>query len=399
TLWNVYAFFVTYANADGFDPSEHGTVRAAERPVLDRWILSQLAATVQAARTGLESYDATGAGRRIQAFVDDLSNWYVRRARRRFWNPGGEGGDDTRAAFQTLHECLVTTATLLAPFTPFVADELWGTLAAGRGDQPGSVHLADYPEPDVERIDAPLDDAMRVAREIVELGRRIRVESKVRTRQPLAGAVVHHRGDREPLAGLFGLIADELNVKDVAFAESADELGTWRAKPNFSVLGPRLGGRVKQVADALAHDDGTLASILAGGTATEVPARDGPVLLAPGDVDLTQQTREGWGVAADAGLTVALELELDDALRNEGVARELIRIVQDARKATDLQVSDRIAIGVEAGPRLSAALDDYGEVVAAETLATGIEPRALAGAPRHEGMIEEEPVVVTLRRV
>ncbi|MEX0754016.1 MAG: isoleucine--tRNA ligase [Actinomycetota bacterium] len=399
TLWNVYAFFVTYANADGFDPSEHGTVRAAERPVLDRWILSQLAATVQAARTGLESYDATGAGRRIQAFVGDLSNWYVRRARRRFWNPGGEGGDDTRAAFQTLHECLVTTATLLAPFTPFVADELWGTLAAGRGDQPGSVHLADYPEPDVERIDAPLDDAMRVAREIVELGRRIRVESKVRTRQPLAGAVVHHRGDREPLAGLFGLIADELNVKDVAFAESADELGTWRAKPNFSVLGPRLGGRVKQVADALAHDDGTLASILAGGTATEVPARDGPVLLAPGDVDLTQQTREGWGVAADAGLTVALELELDDALRNEGVARELIRIVQDARKATDLQVSDRIAIGVEAGPRLSAALDDYGEVVAAETLATGIEPRALAGAPRHEGMIEEEPVVVTLRRV
>ena len=200
TLWNVYAFFVTYANAEGFDPSEPFPP-AAERPALDRWALSQLAHTVRIAREGLESYDATGAGRRIQAFVDDLSNWYVRRARRRFWNPGAEGnGDDARAAFHTLHTCLVTVAQLLAPFTPFISEELWRNLAADRDGAPMSVHLSDYPVADDEAVDTALDEAMDAARAIVELGRRIRVETRSRTRQPLSEAVVHYPGDHAALS-------------------------------------------------------------------------------------------------------------------------------------------------------------------------------------------------------
>ncbi len=194
TLWNVYSFFVTYADADGFEPGTEAPP-LDRRPVLDRWVLSQLANTVERAREGLDAYDATGAGRAIETFVDDLSNWYVRRSRRRFWNPGGADAGDGAAAFHTLYESLVTVATLLAPFTPFVSEALWRNLAAGREGRPDSVHLADYPMADAAARDEVLDAAMAAARDIVGLGRTVRVETKTRVRQPLAKAVVHYAGD------------------------------------------------------------------------------------------------------------------------------------------------------------------------------------------------------------
>ncbi|MGH2651953.1 MAG: class I tRNA ligase family protein, partial [Actinomycetota bacterium] len=259
TLWNVYSFFVTYANAAGFEV-EARAIPPEDRPLLDRWVLSQLAQTVYEARDGLDRYDATGAGRRIARFVHDLSNWYVRLARRRFWDPGGAGGADTAAAFLTLHECLVTVAQLLAPFTPFVAEEIWGNLAAGRSGAAESVHLSDYPMLRDGVIDPGLDEAMRAARDIVELGRRIRTEARVKVRQPLLEAVVHHAGDRAALEPLLPLVAHELNVRAVLFAESTEQFGRWRAKPNFKLLGPRLGPGVKGVAVVLAQDDGSAAA-------------------------------------------------------------------------------------------------------------------------------------------
>jgi isoleucyl-tRNA synthetase len=397
TLWNVHAFFVTYANASGVELG--GAPPAAERPVLDRWILSRLAATVRAARDGLEAYDATGAGRRIQAFVDDLSNWYVRRARRRFWDPGGEGGGDVAGAFATLHECLVTLSRMLAPFTPFVAEALWRSLAAGRSGEPDSVHLTDYPLPDEERIDPGLDDAMGAARVIVELGRRVRAETRVRVRQPLAEAVVHYPGDHDALAPLLEIVGEELNVKDVAFAESAEQLGRWRAKPNFKTLGPRLGARVKQVAAALDEEDGTLAAALARGELVELTLASAPVSLGPDDVELTQETVAGWGVASDGGITVALELELTPELRREGLARELVRLIQDARKAAGLDVSDRIALAVVAGDDVAAALREHETYVAAETLATEVREGTLEDAAyRQDADVEGSPVTISLRR-
>ncbi len=241
TLWHVYSFFVLYSNAEGVDPDAGERTSPASRSVLDRWILSRLAGTVRDVREAMDAYDVTGAGRRIQTFVDDLSNWYVRRSRRRFWNPGGAGGEDTSAAFQTLHECLVTTATLLAPFTPFVAEELWSNLAADRAGRPDSVHLADYPQVHEAVIDPGLDEAMALARHVVELGRRIRTETKTRTRQPLARRGGASRPRRADFGELLDIVAEELNVKRVDLAGSAEAFGRWRAKPDFKVLGPRLG--------------------------------------------------------------------------------------------------------------------------------------------------------------
>jgi len=397
TLWNVYSFFVTYANAAGFEP-EARAIPPKDRPLLDRWVLSQLARTVREARDGLDRYDATGAGRRIARFVDDLSNWYVRLARRRFWDPGGARGADTAAAFLTLHECLVTVAQLLAPFTPFVAEEIWRNLAAGRDGAAESVHLSDYPMPRDGVIDPDLDEAMRAARDIVELGRRIRSEAKVKVRQPLLEAVVHHAGDRAALEPLLPLVAQELNVRAVLFAESTEQFGRWRAKPNFKVLGPRLGPRVKEVAAVLAQDDGSAAAALARGEAVALSTPSGEVRLEPADVDLVQETLEGWGVAGEGGLTVALELELTEELRREGVARDLVRLVQDARKAAGLEVTDRIALGVEAGDDIAEALSAFRDYVATETLATDLADRPIADASfRREGSIDGSPVTITLR--
>ncbi|HXF37896.1 MAG TPA: isoleucine--tRNA ligase, partial [Actinomycetota bacterium] len=393
TLWNVYAFFVTYANAGRFDPAAP-PVPAAERPALDRWALSRLAATVAEAREALERYDAAGAGRRIEAFVDDLSNWYVRRARRRFWDPGGEGGPDALAAFQTLHTCLVTVATLLAPFTPFVAEELWGNLGAPLHPGWDSVHLADYPSPDrfAAFRDEGLDEAMAAARRIVELGRRVRTETRTKVRQPLTEAVVHHTGDRGGLEPLLGLVAEELNVKRVVFAERAEELGRWRARPNYRALGPKLGRSVQDVARALAEDDGSIAGALARGETVAVATPGGEVALGPQDVDLVQEVRTGWGVAAEGGTTVALDLEVTPELRLEGLARELVRAVQDARKAAGLDVSDRIALAIEARGEVAEALRRHPAYVADETLATLlVEGRLPDATYRAEATVARSP--------
>jgi len=396
TLWNVYSFFVTYANADGFDPSTPAPSRS-ERPLLDRWILSQLARTARTAREGLDAYDATGAGRAIQSFVEDLSNWYVRRSRRRFWNPGGDAAVDALAAFHTLYECLVTISTLLAPFTPFVAEALWRNLAADREGRPVSVHLADYPVADVDVLDEALDEAMAVARAIVELGRRVRVEHRVRTRQPLSGAVVHRAGDRAALSAVLDVVRDELNVKEIGFAGSIEELGRWHAKPNFKVLGPRLGPRVKEVATALAGDDGTLAGALARGETVTVSTREGEVSLGADDVDLTQDVAEGYGVASNGDVTLALALEITPELRREGLARELVRMIQDARKAGDLDVSDRIDLGVQTAGALAEALAAHRDDIAGETLALSVSDVALSGGYRQESEIDGIPVVITVR--
>ena len=397
-LWNIFAFYVTYANAGGIDPdAQDGGGDAGA--LMDRWIASQLAGTVREVRERMDAYDATGAGRRIQRFVEDLSTWYVRRSRRRFWNPGGVADDDTIVAFRSLHTSLVTVAQLLAPFTPFVSEALWRTLAAGRAGRPDSVHLSDFPVVHEAALDPGLDEAMAAARRVVELGRRVRVETKVRTRQPLAEAIAHIPGHSATMDALLPIIAEELNVKAVRVATSADAFGSWRAKPDFKVLGPRLGPRVKALAATLATDDGSVAERLAGGERIEVAIDDGPaVTIAPDDVELQRDALEGWGVASGGGYTVALELDISPALRQEGLARELVRIAQDARKAAGLDVGDRIVLGIDVDGELAEARDAHAGFIAAETLATELRAGTLEAASHTTSSdLDGVTVGVTLR--
>jgi isoleucyl-tRNA synthetase len=400
-LWNVFSFFVTYANASDIDVDELDPAAVGEETVMDRWISSQLAGTVGEVRARMEAYDATGAGRRVQTLVDDLSTWYVRRSRRRFWNPAGEADADTRVAFRTLHRCLVTLAQLLAPFTPFVAEALWRTLAADRAGRPSSVHLSDFPEVEAHRIDPGLDAAMATARQVVELGRRIRVETKVRTRQPLAEAIAHVPERTDDVEALLPTIADELNVHEVRFASSDDPFGTWRAKPDFKVLGPRLGPRVKAVAATLAADaDGAIAGRLATGEAVELSIDDGPsVTIGPDDVELARSALAGWGVASEGGITVALELALTPELEREGLARELVRAVQDARKNAGLDVSDRILLGIDGDEAVRKVASGWSAFIAGETLATQLLVGAIDGATHAEDVdVVGRPVRIELRR-
>ena len=349
-LWNTYAFYVLYANVN--EPLSEG-----EQSDLDRWIRSRLAATTERVRERMDDYDTTFAGRAIAEFVDDLSNWYVRLSRRRFW-------DGDRVAFETLHECLVTVAELVAPLTPFIADEIYENLD---GSEP-SVHLCDFPEPG-ER-DEQLEWDMRVVRDAVELGRAARAHAKLKVRQPLREAVVV-AADRERAAieRLDSLLTEELNVKSVRYVSEADELGRFELKPNYRALGPRFGKQMPQVAAAISSLDP--AKLRDGGSAgVSIDGQEHQI--GPEDVQMTLQPLDGYQVERSGTHAVALNLELDDELRREALAREVVHAVQAARKNAGLNVEDRIALTLGGDGQLLDAARAHEGYLARETLATSL---------------------------
>jgi isoleucyl-tRNA synthetase len=356
TLWNTYSFFALYANVNGVARDADG-----ERSDLDRWILSRLSATVEMASERLDDYDTTSAGRAIAAFVDDLSNWYVRLSRRRFWD--GDPG-----AMATLRECLITVARALAPLTPFVTDEIYENLD---GSEP-SVHLCDYPHPAPR--DAELERDMQVVRDAVELGRQGRSHGRLKLRQPLSEAViVAAPREREAVERLEQLVLDELNVKRLRYVSEADELGRWELKPNYRTLGPRFGKDMPRVADAVAALDATRAAetLRSGGTVgIAINGSEHPINA--DDVQLALQPLEGYQVERAGTHAVALNLELDDALRREGLAREIVHAVQNARKEAGLKVEDRISLTLGGDGELLEAARAYEDYVSGETLATSL---------------------------
>jgi isoleucyl-tRNA synthetase len=403
TLWNTYTFYVTYANID--EPDLAAAPAPADRPPLDRWVLSQLHAAIAVVRQAMEDYDATRAARRIAALVDDLSNWYVRRSRRRFWDPSRSAGDGTApagklGAYASLHECLATVAQLLAPFTPFLSEEIYRNLVAEQADgAPESVHLTDFPVPNHGLIDPALDEAMSVVRTIVSLGRQVRTESKVRIRQPLARATVYQSGDTRRLEPLLPLAAEELNVKEVSFAQSLEELTGWRARPKFAALGPRLGRTVQEVAAVLQNDEGSVAASLARGHDVTLSLPSGSVVLTPDDVDLVQETQEGWGLATEGSVAVALDLRPTGELKREGKVRDLIHHVQNLRKSAGLDVTDRIVLGIKAVPEVMAAVTSYRDQLAAEVLAVQILDQAVDDPlATSEISLDGETVGLSLRK-
>jgi isoleucyl-tRNA synthetase len=382
TYWNTVSFLVLYANASsaGSASGEAWTPESAssaplpaDRPLLDRWLLSELHACVRDVTASLEAFDTAAAGRRLAALIDDLSNWYVRRSRRRFWD--GPESADGAAAFATLHSALVTATKLMAPITPFLTDYVWGVLRPA--DEAESVHLSSWPGYDASLIDADLSTQMALARRLVELGRSARSAAAVRTRQPLSRALVGAAGFGSLPSALRELVADELNVHALESLDSVGgELVTYTVKPEFRSLGRRFGSSTPAVAAAIrSADPAALAHAVLAGTATIEVESLGAVSLSAEDLVVTQTPLEGWGVAVAGGETVALDLSVSDELRAEGMAREVVRLIQEARKSDGLEVTDRIAVRWSAGgPELAAALAAHGELIAGEVLAVSFGP-------------------------
>ena len=379
TLWNTYSFWVLYANAEGLTPSDF-----AEPPEptddLDRWALSRLQATIATVRERMDEFDCTAAGRAIAEYVEELSNWYVRLSRRRFW-------DGDASAFRTLRRCLLDVTKLLAPFTPFLADELYCNLAAGTGEDfeegRDSVHLCDFPAADPALADPDLEAAMEAVRLTVELGRAARAQAKAKVRQPLRRAViVANDAERAAIEARAALVTAELNVKELDFVTEEAELVSYAVKPNYRALGPRFGKRMPQVADAIeALDPAHVAAALADGREIGVSIDGTDHTIGPDDLNLALQPLEGYEVEADAGHAVALQLELDDELRREGLAREIVHAVQNARKAAGLEITDRIELTLDGDPELIEAAREHEPYLAGEVLATSVAYEGVAGEP------------------
>ncbi|KAA3620923.1 MAG: isoleucine--tRNA ligase [Proteobacteria bacterium] len=370
TFWNTYAFFVMYARLDDIDLSRD--IPVTERPEIDRWAIALLHRTVATTTDALDAYDAQGAGAAIESFVDQLSNWYVRRNRRRFWK--AEAGDDKQSAYLTLYECLSTVHRLMAPFMPFLAESVYQNLVRGiDADAPMSVHMTRWPNADIDLVDDTLIHDFDVVQRVVGLGRSAREASKVRVRQPLSRLMVRvpEERARAALERHGAQIREELNVKTIEFLAADTELVAYRIKPKLPELGKQYGRLVPAIRKALAECDGAaLVRAHAAGERFDIEVEGRTLSFAPEDVLVETESAEGYACAEDAGFLAGLDTHLDENLLVEGVARELVRTVQDARKQAGLEISDRIVLRIEGNGRVPAALDAYREYLMSETLAS-----------------------------
>ncbi len=385
-LWNSYSFFATYARLDGFDPTDPATdVPLAERTLLDRWLLSRLNQTVARVRDRLEAYDPDAAARSLEAFVvEELSNWYIRRNRRRFWK--SEADRDKAAAYRTLHECLSTLSRLLAPFVPFLADEIYQNLVRSIDPAaPDSVHLTDFPETDPARIDDALSRDMAAVLEVVGVGRAAREEARVKVRQPLPAILVYARDPAvmDAVLRLQDLVLDELNVKDVRPITESDLGGvlSFDIRPNLSLLGPKYGKHLGPIRQALAREDPpTVAARAEAKQSVALTLDDGStVALDPSEILVDLKKRAGYAAAQGPATTVVLDTSLTPNLILEGLARDFVRGVQDARKSAGYRIEDTISISYDADPEVVAALTAHESYVRAETLAVRLDRHETPG--------------------
>jgi isoleucyl-tRNA synthetase len=359
TYWNTVSFHALYATASNFEISQ--TPKLQDRPLMDRWIISELNILVQEVDAALEDFDSQIAGRALARFIDDLSNWYVRRSRRRFW-------DGDTAALGTLHECLVTLTKLLAPLVPFITEQVWQELVRPTDSAAhSSVHLADWPVANIAAIDTELGSQVALTRRIVELGRATRAESGIKIRQPLGRALIAASGWATLPEQMREQIADELNVQTLEDIASADgDLVDISVKANFKSLGAKFGGAVQEISKAIAATDATaLVKTLRSTGSTSV----GTWEIALEDLVITEVPKSGWSVSSHDGESVALDLELTPALLAAGNVREVIRYIQERRKSDGLDISDRINVRWNATDEIAAAIESDKQHIADEVLA------------------------------
>ena len=376
TIYNTYSFLTLYANVDGFTGAEK-QVPLAERPEIDRWILSLLNTLIKEVTAALDDYEPTRAARQINDFVNDnLSNWYVRLNRKRFW--GGGLDSDKLAAYQTLLTCLETVARLMAPFAPFFADRLYRDLTAPALEAEAkpvvSVHLTDFPKADESVIDSALEERMHLAQTVCSLVLSLRRKVNIKVRQPLQAIMipVSSESRRSQFEAMKQLILSEVNVKEMQLTDDSDGVLVKSIKPDFKKLGPKFGKKMKAAAAAIsAFTQQQIAQIERDGNIT-FPLDGEDVTVEVTDVDIHSEDIPGWLVASDGSVTVALEVEITDQLRKEGVARDLINRIQNIRKGRDYDITDRITVTVEPSELTSGAVADFGEYIASQVLASAI---------------------------
>jgi isoleucyl-tRNA synthetase len=370
TLWNTYGFFVLYARLDKVDLSKD--VPVEKRPEIDRWILALLQHTTQTVTDALEHYDARGAGEAMESFVDQLSNWYVRRNRRRFWKAAA--GEDKQAAYLTLYECLHVVHRLMAPLMPFLSEAMYQNLVRSvDGDAPMSVHMADWPGVDEAKRDSALIDEVDVVQRVVGLGRAARNDTRLRVRQPLKRLLVRapDKGARDAVKRHRDQILEELNVKDLEIVAGDAELVSYRLKPNLPRIGKRYGKRIPAIRAALADAAAAgIASRAAAGEGFELDVEGETIAFEAEDVLVESVAAEGYACAEEGGYLVGLDTRLDASLLQEGLARELVRTVQEARKQAGLEVSDRIVLRVTGSDAVEDAVAAHRDFLMDETLAS-----------------------------
>ena len=397
TLYNTYSFFALYANVDGFDPAS-GSVPYERRPEIDRWIISLLNSLVRDVRAAYEDYDITLAGRLIQDFVcDHVSNWYVRLNRKRFW--GGGLTEDKLAAYQTLLEVLRTVSVLAAPIAPFYMDQLYLDLVPGAE----SVHFEYMPDFDEKLIDKDLEERMELAQKATSLVLALRRKVNIKVRQPLSRLVIPVISNKvqEQLGKVKDIILAEVNVKEAEFISDSTGIITKKIKPNFRTLGKKYGAQMKMIAAAFGQfDQQTIGAVQAAGTYT-LDIAGTAVTLEPEDYEIISEDMPGWLVASEGQLTIALDIEVTDALRSEGVARELINRIQNIRKDSGFDVTDKVDVVIyaegDAAAEIEASLASFKDYLASQVLARTVEFRTAAEAPESAVEVEWDETTIKIK--
>ena len=405
TLWNTYSFFVTYANIDGWQPvgaavgspSVEDQGPDVSKSELDRWLISELHQLITDVTESLEDYDTMTPIRRIESFVEDLSNWYVRRSRRRFWK--SEDDTDKQSAYATLHTCLVTLAKLMAPLTPYLTDEIYQNLVrAHDAEAPVSVHLCDWPESDASLIDQALNDEVRLAMRLASLGRSARSKAGIKVRQPVQRIYVKVRGkqEEETLDRLRAQLSDELNVKQLLpIADESDYL-RYEVLPNLPVLGPKYGKDVGKIRAALGEMDADqVAAAVDRGDSLDVAGFE----LAPDEILVAAVEQEGFASAQEGGYVVVVDTELPPELLDEGLAREIVHRIQNMRRDADFNISDRITTYWQGDDDVRRVLAAHGKYISNETLTLSLEEAAPpADAHRDDSAIDGHKVPLGVRK-
>ncbi|MBQ6571085.1 MAG: class I tRNA ligase family protein, partial [Alistipes sp.] len=401
TLYNTYSFFALYANVDGFTGSER-EIPIAERPEIDRWIISVLNTLVKTVTKCLNDYDPTPAARAIQDFVNEnLSNWYVRLNRKRFW--GGGMTDDKLAAYQTLYTCLETVVKLSAPFAPFISDRIFTDLNAVSGrNNAESVHLADFPVVDETLVNSELEEMMQIAQRVSSMVLALRRKVNIKVRQPLTKILIPvlDPAMARHIEAVKGLIMGEVNIKDIELLNDTTGVITKRIKLNFKNFCQRYAKLAKQMAAAAATFTQEQIAAIESSAETTLEIAGETITVTPADFEITSEDMPGWLVASEGKLTVALDITVTDELRREGVARELINRIQNIRKDSGFEVTDKIRVEIELKDIVAGAVEHFADYIASQTLAQEVVAVAQPeGGVVVDSDVDEEPLKIAVTRL